>query len=129
MHEFVDISLIGCSKQIEGSRSVALEEWCRIGDASVDMSLRCKIHHYPSIFYNLASECVVGNVAFHESITGIPLEFSNVSRVASKSHEVYICDSKIWMGLNHMMDKVAPDEPETTRYDQVFHFRHLPATV
>src|SRR5437899_5999746 len=110
MHHLVDTPLMGCSKKIERSLDVTLKEWFRIRYASVHMSLRCKIHHYPRVFQNLAYERIIGNIPFHESVTGVPLELSDVSRIASKPLEIHVCDSEISSGMDHMMDKVASDE-------------------
>ena len=129
MHDLVDVSLLGCSKEVESAFGVALKEWFGVGDASVHMSLRCKIHHYPPVFQNLAYERIIGNIPFHESVTSVPLELSDVSRIASKPLEIHVCDSEISSGMDHMMDKVASDEPKTTGDNHILQERHLPAKV
>ncbi len=110
MDHLVDPLFLGRSKQIEGPSGVAFKERFGVGNAPIDVGLRCKVHHDICILQSLSGESVVGEIPLDKSIARVPPETLDIGRIASGAFEVYVGDSEILSGLDHVMDEIASYE-------------------
>jgi hypothetical protein len=126
VHELSDSVFLNSSKEIESSSSVTFEEWFRVRDASINVSLRCKVHNNVRILQTPTGTGIVSKVSFQEPVVQVSFEVSDVRRIASRPSAVQIGDSQVGTGPNHVMNEIAPDETQTSRNDQIIQSNFQP---
>jgi len=83
------------------------------------MSLSSKVDHKVRVLQHFPYKGIVCKVSFDEPVSGVSLEILNVCRVAPYQTPIDICNREILTGLYDVMDEVAPDEAQTTRYENL----------